>query len=585
MGTGHVSDDLPDGFVLQESASHGSDLPEGFVLQGKDALPASQPEESKSFASRLYNGPLVSAIRNATISGMAKGMYEGAADAVTLPGDVMAGKVQMHDDEGNPSQDLIRRTTNAAALMSPASVANGTAKAITAAAEGVPRAAPEPSPGVAAAKTANDLGAPLPVGMVSDSPVVQATTQAARQLPFVGPKIGERVSNTVQAAGSKVNDIADELSGGVTDRASAGATLRPSIKGVVEGNNARIDDAFTSLRSMLDQSETAELPTTEKVLKQIVAERTAAGQTNPKAGLEDIHNLVDQGATFDGLQRARSDVGNTLNFGAANPGFNGGDLKRVYGAMSRDMEGVAAQSAKEGVEPQAAVQALKDANSTASPIIEFNKTLQNLSGIKTDEGLVGSLTKATQDKTGNVKLLAQLRNTMPKEDFEQIGGVALSELGHNTATGKFSLNQFTSKWNGMGDRAKSILFSPQHRETLDSIAAMGAHLKDADKFANTSNTAGAIALGDFLKMSAVALGTLAATGNPTPLLVGLTGAGGGMLMSKILARPATASSVAKWMRSAVLVKNGASPQRLAAYRLATFNLQHNLASLYSNQSE
>jgi len=512
-------------------------------------------------------------------------MVKAAISGLTLPGDVYQGKVSMVGEDGHINPDVIGRSAELAMVAQPTSVAAGTGSAIAREAVLAGPRVTEFGPGITAAQTANELGAPLPVGLASENKAVQATTQAARQVPFVGPKIGEQVAKTVEAAGGKVNDIADQMSGGVVDRASAGAAMRPAVKGVIESNNSRIDDAFSSLRNMLDQSATAELPATEKVLNKIVAERTAAGQTNPKAGLEDIHNLVDQGATFDGLQRARSDVGNALNFGAANPGFNAGDLKRVYGAMSRDMESVAAQSAKEGIEPKAAVQALKDANATAAPIIEFNKTLQNLSGIKSDEGLVGSLTKAAQDKTGNVKLLAQLRNTMPKEDFEQIGGVALSELGHNAASGRFSLNQFTSKWNALGDRAKSVLFSPEHKSTLDNIAAMGAHLKDADKFANTSNTAGAVAMGDFLKMGAVALGTLAATGNPTPLLIGLTGAGGGALMAKILARPATASSVSKWMRSAILVRNGASPQRLASYRLATINMQHNLRSLYSNQSE
>jgi hypothetical protein len=517
---------------------------------------------------------------------MAKAAYSG----LTLPGDVAQGNVSMWGPDGHTNPEVIGRsaeTAQAAQLLGlPESIAAGTGRSVAREAGlATPQAPIEFGPGIRAAQTANELGAPLPVGLASENRAVQATTQAVRQIPFVGPKIGEQVAKTVNAAGERVNDIADEMSGGVVDRAGAGATLRPALKGIIEGNNSRIDDSFTSLRNMLDQSAPTELPTTEKVLKQIVAERTAAGQKNPKAGLEDAHNLVDQGATFNGLQRARSDVGNTLNFGEANPGFNAGDLKRVYGGMSRDMEHVVNLSAKEGVDPQVAVAALKDANATAAPIIGFNKTLQKMSNIKTDEGLVGSLTNAANAKTGNVKLLVQLRNTMPKEDFEQIGGVALSELGHNPSMGRFSLDQFTSKWNTMSDRAKSIMFDPQHRETLDSIAAMGSHLKDTNKYFNTSGTAGSIALGDFLKMSGAALGALALQGNPMPLVLGLTGAGSGAVMAKILARPATASSVAKWMRSAILVQNGASPSRLASYRLATVNLQNNLKSIQSENSE
>lgn len=544
---------------------------------------------------------------------LAKDIY----GAVTLPGDVYAGRIDPGSDEA------IGRSFEAAKVFTPVPAAMRAGEGIFS----VPMTAAKPSagspivstvaedlgdpfprgvtpaigavrnlsdkifaapsgnrgvtPGISAAITANELGAPLPRGLAADSKVMQAATKAAQQLPLVGPKIGEQAARTVEAAGGKVGDIADELAGGVVDRASAGAVLRPSIKGVIEGNNSRIDDAFTSLRGMIDQSEPTLLPTTEKVVSQIIKDRQAAGHVNPSAGLEDIKNLVDKGATFDGLQRARSDIGNALNFGEANPGFNAGDLKRVYAAMSRDMEGVVSQSAKLGVEPKAAVQALKDANATSAPIIEFNKTLQRLSGIKSDESLVGSLTKAAQDKTGNVKLLAQLRQGMPKEEFEQISGQALSELGHNTSTGKFSLNQFATKWEKLGDRAKSVLFSPEHKASLDSIAQLGRHLKDADKFANTSNTAGAAAWGKLIAGGAAAIGALA-YGDVSLLIKGLGAAGGGLLFANQLAKPATASSVAKWTRAAVLAEHGHTPQRLATFRLATRNLLSNLQTQPAN---
>jgi len=50
---------------------------------------------------------------------------------------------------------------------------------------------------IAAAKTAEDLGAPLPYGLATDSKPLQAATKAAQQLPMVGPKIGEQAAKTV----------------------------------------------------------------------------------------------------------------------------------------------------------------------------------------------------------------------------------------------------------------------------------------------------------------------------------------------------------------------------------------------------
>jgi hypothetical protein len=488
-----------------------------------------------------------------------------AVDAFTLPHDAYYGQLQPGDE--------IKRSFNAATWATPVPAAMRAGEGIFA----VPMAArSEPSAGIAAATTANELGAPLPVGLASDSKVMQSTTKAAQQLPLVGPKIGEQTAKTVEAAGGAVGDITNQMTGGVTDRAASGAMMRPAIKDVIENNNNRIGESFDSLRKMLDQSEpVAELPTTEKVLKGILKEREAAGHTNPSSGLENVQKLVDNGATFDALQRARSELGSQLKFGVANPGYNAGDLKRLMTSTKSDMEHVVRQSAVEDVKPEEAVQALRDAHTTAGPLMEFNKTLEKLTGIQKDESLIGSLTQAAQNKTGNVKILAQLRNSMPKQDFQQIGGVALAELGHNASTGKFSLNQFATKWEGMGDRAKSILFSPEHKQSLDNIAQLGRHLKDADKFANTSNTAGASAWGKLIAGGAGAVAALT-YGDPTKLVAGLAGLGGGLFLAKQLAKPATASSIEKWTRAAVLAEHGQSPARISAFRMSTRNLLNNL---------
>lgn len=550
--------DLPDGFVLEQPAAPqtSSGLPPGFELEGQ-----SSSQEPRSFMDKLGE---------TSWGKLAKSAY----GAVTLPGDVLAGKVAPESNEA------IGRAFDAATFFTPLPAAMRAGEGIF----GVPiRPRPDAvvSPGIQAAQSAADLGAPLPRGLATDSTAMQAATKAAQQLPLVGPKIGERAAATVNAAGQKVGDIASELSGGVVDRASTGAMLRPSIKGVIENNNSRIDEAFNSLRGMIDHTEPVELPNTEKVLKQVVSAREAAGQVNPKAGLEDISNLVDKGATFNGLLRAKSDLSSSVKFGEANPGFSVGDKKMLGGAMARDLEHVVAQSAKEGVAPEAAVSALRNANATAAPIFDFNKTLERLSGIKSDESLVGSLTKAAQDKTGNVKLLAQLRNSMPTEDFEQIAGTALSELGHSNATGKFSLNQFVTKWDKLGDRAKSVLFSPQHKADLDSIVSIGRKLKDSDKYANTSNTAGAAAWGKLLAGGAAAIGALT-YGDATLLVKGLAAGGTGLLFARELAKPAGASTIAKWTRAAVLADHGHTPARLATFRMATRNLLNNLGQTQTN---
>jgi len=65
-----------------------------------------------------------------------------------------------------------------------------------------------------------------------------------------------------------------------------------------------------------------------------------------------------------------------------------------------------------------------------------------------------------------------------------------------------------------------VLFSPDHKEALDNIAALGRHLKDADKFANISNTAGAAAWAKLIAGGAAAIGALS-YGDVSLLIKGL----------------------------------------------------------------
>lgn len=536
------------------------------------------PKEEKSFTQKLserfHNPP-----NEPSLIGFAGKAYHGLLRGLTLPGDVASGKTSMVDPAtGHTPEDVIGRSADLAVVASPMNPAVRIGdRAFPGVARNIASKAEDQS-GLQAARTATELGAPLPKGLASENAAIQSITQAARQLPGVGTKIDEQVGKTVSAAGEGVKNLADTLAGGVVDRTSAGANLRPSLQGVIEGNNSKINDAYTNLRSMIDPDKTVSLPRTRATLEAIAKERSAAGQKEPLAGLGDVENLIRSGATFNGLQRARSDIGNTLNFGAANPGFNKGDMKRIYGAMSGDMQTVAKVAARDGIEPEAAALALKSANETASKFIEHNKSVQGLLNIKSDEGLIGSVVKAASDKTGNAKLLTQLRSTMPKEDFEQIAGTALSELGHNPATNSFSLNQFTTKWNTLGNDAKNVLFSEQHRKYLDDIARLGKHLKDADKYLNPSGTsrAGAMAA---LAGAAGPIGLSAARGDVLPLIGALSSVAGGYVLASALARPAGAAAVARWTRSIEGYVKKPSPLTRSSVTLTTRDMITNLASI------
>ncbi len=531
---------------------------------------------------------------------MAKGIANAVTSAATAPRDALEGKLDPMSPEG------LSRARDFAMTFSPMNPAiRAGDRVITGASR--QESIPPTTPNMEAAQTAADIGAPLPAGIVSENKGVQALTQATRQLPLVGAKIDEGVAKTVGKVGEGVGEISQELSGGAPpDRATAGASLRPTLQEAIDANNSRIDDAFSALRHVIDPEAGIELKNTAATLRAIGKERLKAG-LNPTTGLENVARLVNEGGVpgateaktvlkgpgyhiaedvaapprtgFNGLQRARSDIGSSINFGKANPGYNAGDLKRIYGAMSEDMEQAVRQNARPGVHPDQAAGVLKAANNAASKLIESNKNIKKVLNIQSDERLVGSVINAAQGKTGNVRLLAQLRAQMPKEDFDHVAGVALSELGHNPQTGEFSLNKFGTEWGKMSPSAKAILFpDPAHRQRLDAFANVSKTIKGGDQYANKSQTGRAAATGALVATVGPAV-IKAVGGDVGPLIGALASMGGGYILARGLAKPTTAASIARWQQALQRQARGPSPQTQALVTLATRNLISNLEGI------
>src|SRR5262249_9721978 len=149
-----------------------------------------------------------------------------------------------------------------------------------------PRAITAPATrGERAAATAEALGAPIPRGLASDNPAINATTAKIRSLPIIGSRVSSAVDRTQHAAGEAIEDIAGQM-GGISDRAAADALARPGLQTAIDANRARIDANYNGLRGLIDQGQRFTMPRTQATLQRIRADRAAAGWANPGQGLE-----------------------------------------------------------------------------------------------------------------------------------------------------------------------------------------------------------------------------------------------------------------------------------------------------------
>lgn len=430
------------------------------------------------------------------------------------------------------------------------------------------------TPGQRAAQTSGELGAPLPRGVTSDSPAVQQITAKATEVPLAGSKITQAVKNTQKAAGEHIGDIATDMTAGTSGRTVADSVVRRGLDEVIADNKATADAAYAGVRGRIDQNAVIPMPQLGTALDKIVAARKAAGWANPESGLEQFRNLQN-GATFNGAHRARVDAREAGNVAVPHPGYNKADYNRITQAMTGDLRVMAYRAAKGN--PGEAVKAFDQAEKQFGRIAEQNEILNGLLNSK-GEAAVQSLMGAASEKKGNLRLLAQLRTQMDPDKFAFIGGALLHELGQSARSGgEFSLDQFVTNWSKLSSGAKAALFSPQHLRNIEDIFDMAQHVKGALETANRSHTGGVFLAWETLKTAAeVAIAAGAGAVDPTYAAY----SGGTFLLANAITRwlasPSKAASIAAFTRAGKVYQQNPTPGRRALFNLATRNMANNL---------
>lgn len=465
--------------------------------------------------------------------------------------------------EGKDVPDVVRAAARSAAVGAPL---GGTLGAVLGRAARTGQTA-----GERAARTAEDLGAPLPRGLASNNPAINASAAAVRSTPWFGARMGGAVNRIQEAAGQSIDDIVGHMAGPATDRAAAGAIIRPGLQGVIDRNRQTIDSGYNSLRGQL-QGRTYTMPALQTALNAVVASRRAARRPNPEQGLEQFRNLVDQGATFNGAHRARVDARDAGNVLAPHPGYNAGDFNRLTRAITTDLRQMVQADAARS--PRQALNAFDRAEQQFGQLSEHNNRLHQLVNSQ-GEGAVATLLGAARGKGGDLRLLAQLRNSMTPAEFHTIGGVLLHELGQRQ--GEFSLNTFASNWEKVSDGARRVLFSPTHLQHIEDIVNLRRQIGSALRDTNTSHTSNTIILFDLARdaaMLAVGIGTGHVTAGAAA--TGGLAAAPAILFAHWLSSPSQAAAMSTWSRAFQAVTLSQTPARIAAFRLATRNLSTNL---------
>ncbi len=239
-----------------------------------------------------------------------------------------------------------------------------------------------------------------------------------------------------------------------------------------------------------------------------------------------------------------------------------GDLKRLYRAVSEDMDNMLArlerEAANRGLADEArryrlARDAYREADRFTRRYMERFEEVKTLFRVQSDEAVAGAIKTAMMDGTrGNLKRLVALRRLLPREVIDEINAAILTDLGRPASyvsnEPAFSPVRFATQWGKLSPKARKIMFGnrPGLLRQLDRFARIAQHMKDFEALANHSRTG----VSNFIWAT--------------------IGAGGA---SAAMVSPSTAASVAAGLLAGRLTAKWLTSERYLAWLTRTMSLE------------
>jgi hypothetical protein len=352
---------------------------------------------------------------------------------------------------------------------------------------------------------------PKPAGNTEARGIAQAAErQGIDLLPAdVGGPVTRRMTGIaaqtiggVQPIKSAANRMVDQAAA-ARDRIAAtfGETLRPEAAGQqgLLGARAAIASTRNEARVFYSSAEKATegfKANPEKALAELDQNIAELSETPGGAeGLRTLQTIRDDLASGKVSVRGIRQMRTTLRDQFAKDGLRGSDIeRRVNGIVDAAAQDVTDSLNTAGKGEAAALFAKGDAAwKSRAQLIDnvFKPIIGNRDNPRSGEQVIKTL---TADLQGNNARAVKFLNALPAEQQGNIrasiiGAMGRSSKGQQNAEGDaFSLGKFLTNWNEIGESAKAAYFGPEARAALNDLAKVAQGAKEAQGYANFSNT-------------------------------------------------------------------------------------------------
>lgn len=345
------------------------------------------------------------------------------------------------------------------------------------------------------------------VGQATEGRGSRAAEALLSRVPGGSGPIANKAEAQADEIGAGLDSIASGLSGKRT-AASAGQSVERGISGeggFVDRFKARSRALYDDLDKHIKADSPVGLARTGAVLDQLSkpipgATATSKALSNPK--LASIQQAIKEdlaagnGALpYEAVKALRTRVGEELADSALVSDMPRAQLKKLYGALTSDLEATAAAG---GPEATAALRRANQFYRSGMGRLEVLERVVDKNG--GPEAVFKAATSGTKEGATTLRAVMQ---SLPKENQKDLAAAMVRRLGKAVSNKQgadgetFSTETFLTNWNNLSIEAKSTLFDrfgPRFKQDMNRVAQVAANLRKGSKvFANPSGTSQGVA--------------------------------------------------------------------------------------------
>lgn len=384
------------------------------------------------------------------------------------------------------------------------------------------------------------------------------------QIPHFGQFLRRSADRTVEDIGRRMDDIAQV--GTRPGRTASNDQLRDTLHHWQDRTSRDLmKRAYDAVDSHITQPRrTTPLTNTQRLVREIRREQSRSTSRAPDSALALVEEAVNRpgGLTYDGLKRLRTEeIGERMSGAIApEPGTSQPTLKRLYGALTSDLERAVRRA---GGRP--ALAAWHAANNEARLINNRRDMLARIIGVRGEaspDAVANRMLNLAKDtNAGSAGMLGNARDALTQatvgggtQVWDDMVSNVIARMGRDpgSPTRQFSPDRFLTSYGKISEQGRRNLFGPLN-DDLAALSRLSEAHRNLMRQGNPSGTGGV-----------VTLGTLGGALLTAPLTTMFTLAGGNGL-AYLLSRRATAQKLVNWARA----RNGLWENR-SGVQLQTF---------------